>query len=132
MSSMYLARRIRTLVRERPECAGFVEGGSGHGEWCARCGQEELVHIARAAADVIDPPPRELRGRRSTEVSTDDGSIDIANAQLVALQGDNLVVMNPRTVMRRQQALIHAAWIVAIAEVDAGEFARILDVVRSA
>lgn len=45
----------------------------------------------------------------------------IANESIVALQGENVIIMNPRTVMTREQALNLAAWIVAIADRE-GEF----------
>lgn len=57
--------------------------------------------------------------------------IDTGNDQLVGRAGDGTVsVMLPQTVMTRQQALRHAAWLVAIAD-DDGEFDGILAAVRN-
>jgi hypothetical protein len=45
------------------------------------------------------------------------------NAQLVGgTGGGEITVMMPRAVMTREEALLHAAWIVEIAERHDGEF----------
>jgi len=41
---------------------------------------------------------------------------DVSNAQLVGIQGEVVRVLAPLPVMNRQQALINAAWIVALAD----------------
>lgn len=54
-------------------------------------------------------------------------TIDTGNQQLVGLAGDQIVVMMPTPRMTREQALVHAAWLVVLAERDTGEFAAILE-----
>lgn len=57
--------------------------------------------------------------------------IDTGNDQLVGRSGDGTVsILLPLRRMTRQQALRHAAWLVAIAD-DNDEFPAILSVVRS-
>lgn len=57
--------------------------------------------------------------------------IDPANAQFVGRNGAGQVsVMMPRTVMTRQEALVHAAWLVSVAD-DDDEFGAYLAAVRS-
>jgi hypothetical protein len=56
--------------------------------------------------------------------------IDTTNAQFVGWQGGEIVVMRPAARMTKQQALTHAAWLVAVAD-DNDEFAKYLDAVRS-
>lgn len=64
-----------------------------------------------------------------SEVHTDE--IDTFNRQAVGAAGPNIVVLMPRSVMTRAEALTHAAFIVAIAEENEGEFARVLEAVRN-
>jgi len=63
---------------------------------------------------------------------------EIENGQLVGNHGGDVVVVLPRVRMSRREALVHAAWLVAVAEScddtdeDAGaEFLAILDRVRN-
>jgi hypothetical protein len=49
--------------------------------------------------------------------------------QVVGGRGDRIVVSFPRPVMSRQEALVHAAWLVAVADRD-DEFPALLDAVR--
>lgn len=57
---------------------------------------------------------------------------DIANVQLVGVRGgDRIVVVAPRVHMTKPEALVHAAWLVALAEQTPGEFDEILAAVRS-
>jgi hypothetical protein len=56
--------------------------------------------------------------------------IDTFNRQAVGRAGPNVVVLVPRAVMTREEALVHAAHIVAIAEETEGQFARILEAVQ--
>jgi len=59
-----------------------------------------------------------LRGKRmadhTLEVPKFEG--DITNAQVAAKNGDDVVIMHPLIQMSRQGALVHAAWLVAIAD----------------
>ena len=41
---------------------------------------------------------------------------DITNKQLVAVQGENIIIMNPIRKMSKEEALVHAAWLVVLAE----------------
>lgn len=57
---------------------------------------------------------------------------DVSNAQLAAMQNDQIVrVQAPLAVMTKEQALIHAAWLVAIVDRSENfeEFRRILKAV---
>ena len=51
---------------------------------------------------------------------------DVTNHQLVAANKGNIVIAKPKQVMTKQEALVHAAWIVALAD-DKDEFERILE-----
>jgi hypothetical protein len=59
-----------------------------------------------------------LRGKRmadhTLEVQKFEG--DFTNAQGVAKNHDDVVIMHPLIQMSRQGALVHAAWLVAIAD----------------
>lgn len=58
-------------------------------------------------------------------------AIDPANAQYVGRNGrGEISVAMPRSLMTRQQALAHAAWLVTLAD-DDDEFAAYLAAVRS-
>ena len=58
--------------------------------------------------------------------------IDPANAQFVGRDGRGQVsILMPRVQMTRQEALTHAAWLVAIAD-DDDEFSDYLSAVRGA
>jgi hypothetical protein len=46
--------------------------------------------------------------------------------QLVAANKGNILIAKPKQVMTKQEALVHAAWIVALAD-DKDEFERILE-----
>ena len=50
----------------------------------------------------------------------------MTNQQLVAANKGNIVIAKPKHVMTKQEALVHAAWIVALAD-DKDEFERILE-----
>ena len=58
--------------------------------------------------------------------------IDTGNYQAVAVSGDgdHITVLAPRQKMTKAQALLHAAWIVALADADSA-FAEILYAVRN-
>lgn len=57
---------------------------------------------------------------------------EVANLQQVAVHGERLVIHAPHIHMTRDEALVHAAWLVTLAErpEDEGRFAAILEVVR--
>lgn len=48
--------------------------------------------------------------------TTDDDQIDIGNRQMVGSQGDHVVVVMPQARMTPAEAMVHAAWLVTIAE----------------
>jgi hypothetical protein len=54
---------------------------------------------------------------------------ELKNLQLVRAEDDDVFVGNPRRRMNRKEALVHAAWLVRLAEKE-GEFAEILKTVR--
>lgn len=41
---------------------------------------------------------------------------DTFNAQMVGVSGDRIVVMMPKSAMTKAEALMHAAWLVALAD----------------
>jgi hypothetical protein len=48
--------------------------------------------------------------------------IDITNIQAVGVKGDDIVVLAPKQIMSKQEALVHAAWLVCLAdEENAGD-----------
>ena len=53
------------------------------------------------------------------------------NDQLVGVRGEHIVVQAPRHEMSREEALLHAAWLVTLAEEKDGEFDRILTAVHN-
>lgn len=58
--------------------------------------------------------------------------IDTANKYLVGKRAGDIVILNPpRREMSKADALMFAAWIVALAEDKEGEFQTILDAVQS-
>lgn len=59
--------------------------------------------------------------------------VDISNSQLVAVIGDDIVIHVPRRRMSKAEAIVHAAWIIAMADESEGhtEFKRILDEVEA-
>jgi hypothetical protein len=64
-------------------------------------------------------------------VSAEEAGIDAPNAQLAGRDGlGKIRVALPSVVMTRQQALAHAAWLVALAD-DSDEFAAYLAAVRN-
>jgi hypothetical protein len=56
--------------------------------------------------------------------------IEIGNMQCVSVGGEQILVMAPRSRMSRQEALVHAAWLVALADHD-HQFPEILKRVRN-
>lgn len=59
--------------------------------------------------------------------------IDTSNYQLVGVRGGNIVVMAPRSEMSKAEALLHAAWLVALADDsdDGSGFRAILEAIQS-
>ena len=55
---------------------------------------------------------------------------DIGNDQLVASQGNHIVVRLPKHRMTKTEALVHAAWLVALADTD-DRFVEVLQAVRN-
>lgn len=61
---------------------------------------------------------------------SEDTEIDTGNYQGVAMNGAGwIVVLLPLHQMTRQQALVHAAWIVALCAPEHNEFERVLTAV---
>jgi hypothetical protein len=61
--------------------------------------------------------------------SANDDEIDVHNRQLVTTSGDKIVIVWPNVSMDRHQALVHAAWLVALVD-DDEHFNKILARVR--
>lgn len=57
--------------------------------------------------------------------------IDVTNEQLVCVNGIAIAVLNPSMVMTKEQALVHAAWLVVLAEEKEGEFEKVLEAVKN-
>lgn len=78
------------------------------------------------------------RGRVELPYDVELRGHDLMNVQLVGSRAGNVVIVLPRVIMTRREALVHAAWLVAVAETfdgegeDAGEdFAKFLEAVRN-
>lgn len=59
---------------------------------------------------------------------------ETGNKYLIALKGDDLIFINPPMrgqVISKQDALLLAAWLVAMAEGEEGEFQRVLEAVQN-
>lgn len=57
---------------------------------------------------------------------------DVANAQAVSVDGrGTIIVMAPRHRMSKREALVHAAWLVALADEMDDQFPAILEAVRN-
>lgn len=58
--------------------------------------------------------------------------IDITNRQLVGMRGELITILMPATQMTADEALVHAAWLVSLAEPFASvDFKDVLDEVQS-
>jgi len=58
--------------------------------------------------------------------------IDTTNKFIVALKGEEvLIIAPPHTPLSKADALLLAAWLVALAEEDEGEFAAVLAAVQN-
>jgi hypothetical protein len=62
-----------------------------------------------------------------------DDPIETGNAQLVGVHGPNIVILNPKHRMTKDEALRHAAWLVALADESDGnaDFKRVLEAVMN-
>lgn len=61
-----------------------------------------------------------------------EGTINTVNDQRVGMRGPNLVVLLPKTIMTCDEALMHAAYLVAMAEPSATlKFAEVLEAVQN-
>ncbi len=59
---------------------------------------------------------------------------ELVNTQLVAINNSfraNVLVMIPKQSMTKREALVHAAWLVAIAEEEEGQFEEVLKQVKN-
>lgn len=57
-------------------------------------------------------------------------SIETGNNQFVGVSGDTIVIGNPKRVMTKREAVLHAAWLVAMAD-EKGDFPAVLKAVRN-
>ena len=57
--------------------------------------------------------------------------MEVPNIQMVGVQGDSILVMMPKSKMTKQEALVHAAWLVALADSTDDKFQGILEEVWS-
>ncbi len=55
---------------------------------------------------------------------------DCTNLQAVGMNGDEIVILMPRARMTKAEALIHAGWLVVLADHD-DEFQQILEEIKS-
>ena len=55
--------------------------------------------------------------------------IETGNDQVVGVQGENILVMLPNQKMTKEEALRHAAWLVALADDSGEQFQKVLDAV---
>lgn len=59
-------------------------------------------------------------------------AIDTCNRHMVGVQGDKIGIgMPPRTLMTKEEALVLAAWLVALADPLGEKFAEVLDAVEN-
>lgn len=64
-------------------------------------------------------------------MDTENDDIETTNDFLVGTCGDEITIMRPPFLLTKTEALRFAAWLVALAEEDDGEFATVLEAVRS-
>lgn len=55
--------------------------------------------------------------------------IDTTNYQMVGGRGDEIIVLSPKQVMTKREAILHAAWLVVLAD-DNDEFDSVLRAVE--
>lgn len=52
---------------------------------------------------------------------------NVVNDQVVGVQGDNVVVLCPKVIMTQEQAMVHAAWLLALSMRSKEEFLRVYE-----
>jgi hypothetical protein len=57
--------------------------------------------------------------------------IETINDQLVAVQGDSIIILRPKNKMTKEEALRHAAWLVVLAEDEFNQFRLVLEAVKN-
>jgi hypothetical protein len=62
---------------------------------------------------------------------TDGEEVDTTNYQLVGSKGGRVVVARPLIEMNREQAVLHAAGLVAVSGSEPEEFLRVLEAVQN-
>jgi len=92
------------------------------GEWEDRRQKAEEPN-SRTAQQPNSPTAYHGMGVMSEKPST-------CNVQLVSVSAKGIMVQLPKQTMTRQEALVHAAWLVALAEENEGDFDRTLAAVR--
>jgi len=53
------------------------------------------------------------------------------NLQAVGVQGEDIVILAPKQKMTKQEALIHAAFLVSLADVEVGKWDKVLEKVQN-
>lgn len=64
---------------------------------------------------------------------SDTTEIETFNAQMVGVSAGKIVVMMPKREMTKAEAILHAAWLVALADEsdDQADFKRVLEAVQN-
>lgn len=57
--------------------------------------------------------------------------METINDQAVAVQGDKIVIMLPKRVMTKEEALRHAAWLAVLADTTGDDFEKVLEAIRN-
>lgn len=59
--------------------------------------------------------------------------METGNDQMVSVQGDDILVLRPKSRMTKTEALRHAAWLVSLADdgEESGQFEQVLDAVMA-
>lgn len=133
MTRLHTAHRLRALTETSPRCPRFTPPPNDAHGFCLRCGAEEWPHVARAAAELLDAAPvapaigdTSDPRRRDGSAIAGDQAIDITNWQGVALSDAGVLVYFPQQAMTAEAALVHAAWLIVVAErLSAVPFSRI-------
>lgn len=59
----------------------------------------------------------------------DVANLDITNIRMVSVSNKGIAILNPHQSMTKEEALVHAAWLVVLADED-NQFSAILDRVK--
>ena len=61
----------------------------------------------------------------------EETTIDTGNYQMVGVSAGNILVMSPKRQMTKAEALVHAAWLVALADEseENADFKKVLDAI---